>query len=317
MCKWCIGSVLWTFKDFNNRSVRMPAALCGVVGLKPTYGRIPHLGVLPLNWTVGMVGVLAATVEDALIVYAAISEHLLTDQLVSFPPHIRLPLLKNDRSVTNLKLAKYTEWFEYCDVDIKNTCCWALNLLQYHYGCKTLEVTLPELEEMRLAHYITIGCECDASFGVDFAKLGMARSGGDTRIALYVYKSFSSREFLIAQRIRSRQMYIHMEIFKKANVIVTPTTGVTAYRLQEDALSYGEFDYSTSAAMLRFQVAGNFLGLPAVTVPIGYDRFGMPIGIQFIGRPWSEATLLHLACVTEALCSKRRRKPKHFYDVLK
>lgn len=62
-------------------------------------------------------------------------------------------------------------------------------------------------------------------------------------------------------------------------MIVTPTTGVTAYRLQEDALSYGEFDYANGAAMLRYQVAGNFLGLPAVTVPIGYDKFGMPIGL--------------------------------------
>lgn len=297
-------------------SVRMPAAMCGVVGLKPTYGRIPHLGVLPFNWTVGMVGVLAATVEDALIVYAAILGHLPTDRLVSFPPHTRLPLLENDKGVGNLKLAKYTKWFEHCDVDIRDTCRWALNLLQCHYGCKTLEVTLPELEEMRLAHYITIGCECDASLGVDFAKLGMARSGGDTRIALHVYKNFSSREFLNAQRLRSRQMYIHMEIFKKANVIVTPTTGVTAYRLQEDALSYGEFDYANGAAMLRYQVAGNFLGLPAVTVPIGYDKFGMPIGLQFIGRPWSEATLLHLAYAIEVLCIKERRKPKFFCDLL-
>ncbi|KAH9309481.1 hypothetical protein KI387_037392, partial [Taxus chinensis] len=280
-------------------SVRMPAALCGVVGFKPTYGRIPHSGVLPLNWTVGMIGVLAGTLEDALITYAAILGNLPTNWLVSLPPCINLPLLQNSGSVTNLKLAKYTKWFDHCDDAIRETCYQALNLLKSYYRCQILEVTLPELEEMRLAHYVTIGCECDASFGLDFEKLGVASSSGDTAIAFHVYKNFTSREFLNAQRIRFRQMYMHMEIFKEADVIVTPTTGVTAYHVQSDALKCGEFDYKNGAAMLRYQIAGNFLGLPAVTIPVGHDKFGMPIGLQFVGRPWSESTLLHLAHAME------------------
>ncbi|CAI0403989.1 unnamed protein product [Linum tenue] len=99
-------------------SVRMPAALCGVVGFKPTFGRVPHSGVLPLNWTVGMVGVLAGTVEDSLIVYAAISGD---SQKTSDPemknnkkpnptkPKLYLPLLESTSSVTNIKLARYKE----------------------------------------------------------------------------------------------------------------------------------------------------------------------------------------------------------------
>lgn len=297
-------------------SVRMPAALCGVVGFKPTCGRIPHLGVLPLNWTVGMVGVLAGTVEDALIVYSTIAGHLPTNQLASLQPCINLPLLQNRESITNLKLAKYTKWFDHCDDAIREACYEALNRLESYYGCQILEVTLPELEEMRLAHYVTIGCECDASFGLDFEKMGVRRSSGDTELAFHVYKNFTSRELLNAQRLRFRQMYMHMEIFKRANVIVTPTTGVTAYQVQPDTHKCGELDYKNGAAMLRFQIAGNFLGLPAITVPVGYDNYGMPIGLQFVGCPWSESTLLHLANAVEGFFCQEQRKPEVFYHLL-
>eukprot|EP01018_Ginkgo_biloba_P013467 Gb_08292 [translate_table: standard] len=297
-------------------SVRMPAALCGVVGLKPTFGCLSHSGVLPLNWTVGMVGVLAATVEDALIVYAAIYGPHPSNQLFSLLPQLRLPLLQTNDSIGDLKLAKYTKWFNDCDDAIRNTCHQALDLLEGHYGCKIVEVTLPEVEEMRLAHYVTIGCECNTSIGPDFENLGVAASGLDARFAFHVYRSFSSKEFLNAQRLRYRQMHYHMEIFKNANVIVAPTTGVTAYPIQADALKYGELDYINGAALMRYQVAGNFLGLPAVTVPVGYDKLGLPIGLQFIGRPWSEATLLHLASATEALFFKQCKQPEIFYDLL-
>ncbi|XP_058227024.1 fatty acid amide hydrolase-like isoform X2 [Rhododendron vialii] len=245
-------------------SVRMPAALCGVVGLKPTFGRVPHSGVLPLNWTVGMVGILAGTVEDAFIVYAAISDQSRTHQ----PTTVSI-----------------------------------------------VEVTVPEIEVMRLAHYLTIGSECSNAIACHLEKLDMAELGGDARVALSVYGAFNSREYLNAQKIRNRQMQFHKNIFAKADVIVTPTTGVTAYTLYDDALKTGELDYINGAALVRYQISGNFLGLPAVTVPVGYDKLGLPIGLQFIGRPWSEATLIHIAFAMQALCISDYKKPQVFYDL--
>ncbi|XP_038989834.1 uncharacterized protein LOC103701393 [Phoenix dactylifera] len=297
-------------------SVRMPAALCGVVGFKATSGRLSNSGTLPLNWTVGMPGILAATVEDALIVYAAISGNLSGHQ-APLQPKLSFPLLTSTQSITNIKLAKYGEWFNDCTSEIRNCCDQALQMLCKHYGWKTLAVTVPEIEEMRLAHYITIGSECTASLAPHLEKLNFAEIGWDARIALRVYRSFSSKDYLNAQRIRNRQMYFHKKIFERADVIVTPTTGVTAYPLLSDALNSGELDYINGAALVRFSIAGNFLGLPTITTMVGYDKGGMPIGLQFIGRPWSEATLLHLAFAMEALCIGSYRKPKVFYDLLK
>ncbi|XP_010243850.1 PREDICTED: fatty acid amide hydrolase-like isoform X2 [Nelumbo nucifera] len=270
-------------------SVRIPASLCGVIGFKPTFGRVSHSGVLPLNWTVGMVGILAGTVEDALIVYAAISGHHPSNQPTILPPKINLPLLKSEKSMSRFKIAKYKE---------------------------TVDVTLPEIEVMRLAHYLTIGSECNASIRPHLEKMDVAELGCDARVALRIYGAFNSREYLNAQRIRNRQMHFYKHILERADFIVIPTTGVTAYPIMEDALKYGDFDYINGAALVRYQIAGNFLGLPAVTVPVGYDKSGMPIGLQFIGRPWSESTLLHIAFAVQVLSIQSYRKPKVFYNLL-
>ncbi|KAK9265597.1 hypothetical protein L1049_019667 [Liquidambar formosana] len=298
-------------------SVRMPAALCGTVGFKPTFGRVSHSGVLPLNWTVGMVGILAGTIEDAYIVYAAISGQLPSHQSTTSLPKVYFPLLKSTKSISNIKLAKYGEWFNDCSDDIQKCCSHALEKLHECYGWETVEVTIPEIEAMRLAHYLTIGSECSSLLSSHLKKLNMAELGWDVRVALCVYGAFNSKEYLNAQRMRNRQMQLHKNIFAKADVIVTPTTGVTAYPIMDDALESGELDYINGAALIRYQIAGNFLGLPAVTLPVGYDKLGLPIGLQFIGKPWSEPMLIHIAFAMQELCISDCRKPKVFYDLLK
>ncbi|CAL2257495.1 unnamed protein product [Prunus armeniaca] len=284
-------------------SVRMPAALCGVVGFKPTFGRVPHSGVLPLNWTVGMVGILAGTVEDAFIVYAAISCQLPPRQL-SVSPKVNFPLLNSTKPISSIKLAKYGEWFNDCSDDIRECCSNALERLQKKYGWKTVEVTIPEIEMMRLAHYVTIGSECSTSLSSFLEKLDFKELGWDARVALAVYGAFSGKEYIKAQKIRNRQMQFHMNLFTQVDVIVSPTIGVTAYTILDDALNTGELDYINGAALVRYSIAGNFLGLPAVTVPVGYDKSGLPIGLQLIGKPWSEATLIHIALAMQCQSSQ-------------
>ncbi|CAN1284569.1 Fatty acid amide hydrolase [Linum perenne] len=92
-----------------------------------------------------------------------------------------------------------------------------------------------------------------------------------------------------------RIMYHHMEIFKNVDVIVTPTTGTTAPLIPRGALKYGESDMKTTGYLMRFITAPNLIGLPAISVPVGYDNQGLPVGLQLIGRPWGEATILRLA----------------------
>uniref|UniRef100_A0A453HLY4 Amidase domain-containing protein n=1 Tax=Aegilops tauschii subsp. strangulata TaxID=200361 RepID=A0A453HLY4_AEGTS len=222
-------------------SVRMPAALCGVVGFKPTAGRLSNSGLLPLNWTVGVPGILAATVEDALIAYAAMVDQ---SRPAHSQPQLNLPMLTSTHCMPNIRLARYGKWFNDSSDNIRGCCDKALQILRAHYGWETVDVTVPEVEEMRLAHYVTMGAECSASLAAKYLeKLDKSEIGWDVRIALSAYGSFSSRAYLNAQRIRNRQMYFHNKIFETADAIVTPMTGVTAYALQDDALRTGELDY--------------------------------------------------------------------------
>ncbi|KAG2399354.1 Fatty acid amide hydrolase [Vigna angularis] len=169
---------------------------------------------------------------------------------------------------------------------------------------------------MRLAHYITIGSESSTALD-SFKEKNFGELGWDVRVAQSIYGAFSGMEYLKAQKMRNRQLQFHKKIFAEADVIVSPTTGVTAYPIQDDAIQTGELDYVNGAALVRYSIAGNFLGLPAVTVPVGFDRLGLPIGLQFIGRPWSEATLIHLAFAVQAICMSEYKKPKVYYDLLR
>ncbi|KAL1539004.1 fatty acid amide hydrolase-like [Salvia divinorum] len=296
-------------------SVRLPAALCGVVGFKPTFSRVPHQGVLPINYTIGMVGILAATVEDALIAYAAIAGA--DESATTAVPRVGLPLLKSANYMSdNIKIARYGKWFDDCTDNIKACCSNAVAKLSDKYGWKTVEVTIPEIEVMRLSHYTTIGSECSNSIKNYLQNVNKEEIGWDVRVGLAVYDSFDSNEYLIAQKMRRRQLQFHEKIFSIADVIVTPTVGVTAYTIKDDALKTGELDYINGAALVRYQIAGNFLGLPAVTVPVGYDRSGLPIGLQFIGKPWSESLLIYIASAMQALCISGCKKPEVFYDML-
>ncbi|XP_028071648.1 fatty acid amide hydrolase-like isoform X4 [Camellia sinensis] len=271
-------------------SIRIPSSLCGVVGLKTTYGRIDMTGSLCDAGTVEIIGPIASNVEDLMLVYATVLGSSPSDRISLRPSLPCLPNLSSHESsnaLGALRLGKYTEWFnDVFSTDISQKCGNILKLLLEKHGCKTIEIVIPELHEMRMAHLVSIGSE---------ALCGLAPVCEDGR----------------------RIMYYHTEIFKKVDVIVTPTTGMTAPVIPREALACGETNLQVTGNLMRFIIAGNLLGLPAISVPVGYDKQGLPIGLQLIGRPWGEATILRLAAAVEELCAETKKKPMSFYDILK
>jgi Asp-tRNA(Asn)/Glu-tRNA(Gln) amidotransferase A subunit family amidase len=170
---------------------------------------------------------------------------------------------------------------------------------------------------MRTAHVVSIGSESFCDLNPHYKAGRRTEFTLDTRTSLALFGSFSSTDYVASQCIRRRIMHYHMEAFKKVDVIATPTTGMTAPKIPPSALKSGESDYVVSAYLMRFIIAGNLLGLPAITVPVGHDKQGLPIGLQLIGRPWGEASLLRVAAAVEDLCLKKRSRPAAFYDILK
>uniref|UniRef100_R7WES0 Glutamyl-tRNA(Gln) amidotransferase subunit A n=1 Tax=Aegilops tauschii TaxID=37682 RepID=R7WES0_AEGTA len=301
-------------------SVRIPSSLCGIIGLKTTFGRTNMTGVLCDCGTAEVASPLTASVEDSVLVYSALAGCRPMDKLTLRPLPLCVPNLvssENNDILQSVKVGKYTEWFhDVSDIEISNTCEDALSLLRNTFGCQIEEIILPELLEMRTAHLVTIGSEGFCQLNAHYQEGRRTEMTLDTRGSLALFGSFTSADYVASQRLRRRMMYYHMEAFRKVDVIATPTTGITAPRIPPSALK-GESDYIVSAKLMQFIVAGNFLGFPAITVPVGHDKQGLPIGLQLIGRPWGEASLLRVASAVEELCLKRRNRPSTFYDILK
>ncbi|CAL9051511.1 unnamed protein product [Musa banksii] len=314
ICSAAVGT------DGGGCSVRIPSSLCGIVGLKTTFARTDMTGSLCDCGTVEVVSPLAATVEDAMLVYAAMAGSSRADRISLNPSPLCCPNLSSSNNLNilqSVRLGKYTEWFnDVSNNDISNKCEDAVNLLSANFGCQIIEITLPELEEMRTAHVVSIGSESLCGLNAYRGERKYSELTLDTRTSLALFRSFSAADYVAAQRLRRRIMYYYMEAFKKVDIIVTPTTGITAPKIPLSSLQYGESNYETSGYLMRFILAGNLLGLPAISVPIGYDKQGLPIGLQLIGRPWSEASILRVAFAVEELYLGHRKRPSQFYDVL-
>ncbi|KAK9018875.1 hypothetical protein V6N11_033920 [Hibiscus sabdariffa] len=255
------------------------------------------------------------------LMYAAILGSSPEDRISLKPSPPCLPVLsslENSKILGSLRLGKYTEWFnDVHSTDISDVSEDVLNLLSKSHGCKTIEIVIPEIHEMRTAHLVSIGSESLCSLNPDLEDGKGVKLTYDTRANMALFRTFTASDYVAGQCLRRRIMHYHMEIFKKVDVIVTPTTGMTAPKIPASSLENGESNMQITGYLMRFIIAGNLLGLPALTVPVGYDKQGLPIGLQLIGRPWGEATILRLASAIEELCAKSRKKPASFYDILK
>ncbi|XP_043713622.1 fatty acid amide hydrolase-like [Telopea speciosissima] len=302
-------------------SVRIPSSLCGVVGLKTTYGRTDMKGSLCNCGTVEIIGPIASTVEDVMLVYAAILGSSTADRISLNPSPPCLPNLttyESSNALRSIRLGKYTEWFnDVYSTDISDKCEDVLNMILRTHGCEIKEIAIPDLREMRTAHIVSIGSESLCGLNPDCEDGKNAQLTLDTRTNLALFRSFSASDYVASQRLRRRIMHHHMEIFKKVDIIVTPTTGITAPEIPPGSLNQGETNLQVSGYLMRFILAANLLGLPAISVPIGHDKQGLPIGLQLIGRPWAEASILRLASAVEELSADSRKRPSTFYDILK
>jgi Asp-tRNA(Asn)/Glu-tRNA(Gln) amidotransferase A subunit family amidase len=292
-------------------SIRIPASLCGVVGLKATWSRVSEHGAAPLCWSVAHVGPLAASARDAALAYAIIAgpDERDPSSLNQPPPH--LDGLGNT-NVEGLRLGVYTPWFEHAEPDVVS-CCRALLRELENRGAKIVEVEIPDLELGRLAHAITILSEmATAMEPYDAAHRG--KYGHGVRISLTLARELTNRDYVRAQQVRTR-LTAHLErVLASVDAVVTPATAITAPPIGPQMLPYGETNLDVTSALMRFAFPTNLTGHPSISVPAGYDRAGLPVGLQFIGRAWEEHLLLRLAEVTEELVE--RRAPRVHYRLL-
>ena len=276
-------------------SIRVPAALCGAVGLKPTWGRISEHGAAPLCWSVAHLGPIAATVEDAAILYRVIAGPDPSDPNTLTQPAVHLDEGSRD-DLTGLRVGVYSAWFDHCHPAIRQSARAAVDRLVAR-GARPVEIVIPQLDEIRIAHAITILSEMATA--MDRHRNQFDRLAPATRINLTLGASFASVDYVRAQRMRRRAMGHFAHIFEQVDVIATPSTALPAPLPPDGGEPWGWSDLSTVTELMRYAAPANLTGLPGITVPVGYTDDGLPIGLQLMAGPWQEALLLRMAHAVE------------------
>ena len=292
-------------------SIRIPAALCGVVGLKATFGRVSEHGAAPLCWSVAHVGPIAASVDDTAILYSIIAGADKQDYWSMRQPPVHLYGMNWDE-LKGMKFGIYPEWFKDASADVVARCENAIKLLE-NAGAEKMEIEIPNLDAFRIAHAITISSEMAMAMDQYYDK-HRKDFGLDVRINLAMARSFTSRDYIKAQRVRTLAKKEFQRVLNDVDVIITPATARTAPPIPNDALPNGESNLEVLTELMRFSSMANLTGLPALSVPVGYDSEGLPVGMQLIGRAWEESMLLRLAKVVEN--GIENRKPSLWYQML-
>ena len=294
-------------------SIRIPSSFCGLVGLKSTFGRVSEQGAIPLDWSVAHIGPLAGSATDAALIYGLIAG---SDPADSFSLHQPVPSLKgwDNLKLKGLKLGVYWQWFRHADSEVVAAC--EAMLKQYEaMGCEIHEITIPNLEANRIAHSITIVTEMAQAMNSVYDNDHRFKEHGlDVRVNLALARQLAATDYVLAQRVRTRMMNHFHEVFQQVDMVITPSTAIAAPPIKKGALPDGDSDLTTTIEIMRFATTANLTGHPAISFPVGYTQKGLPIGMQAIGRPWEESTLLRMALAAEQVVE--RKAPQVYYKLL-
>ena len=313
------------FGSDGGGSVRIPAALCGVVGLKPTYGAFDNTGLLPLSFTVGMAGPLCSSMLDL-----AISLDLMSRKKTKGEEEggegegegegrtVSLEGVGEER-LDGLRVGVYWDFFNDAEEEVVRVCRGAVGRLEA-LGAAVVEVKIPELEETRVAHALTIMAETCTSMLPDmephFSDINL-----ESLMVLSAGFQFSAVEYVNAQKQRTRAVEAMKHVFRSVDVLVMPATGCVAPTIPKEALSQGASIGTASGDVMRFSFLGNLTGLPGLVLPVGYSRGGggggsLPIGLQVMGPWYQEALLLKVGWAMEASGFFPLQRPGVHYQVL-
>ncbi|CAG8443463.1 amidase signature enzyme [Rhizophagus irregularis] len=289
-------------------SVRIPSSFCGIYGLKTTCGRFSDDGQYPLAHSVAVSGPMAASVDDLALAYYVMAGKDPKDPNTLHQPLPTLHGFHVTNKLSDLKIGVYSMWNKQVDNPAITT---ALNNFIDELklrGAKIIEIKIPELEEARIAHLLTIGTELTTVAKRHKDKMHLFSC--PTRSNINVMKLATASDYIVSQQVRTRIMRTLNNLFSnQVDLILTPATAITAPKIYPRALAHGEVDVTMISDIMRFVQLANFAGVPAVSVPAGYDDNNLPIGLQFIAKWYDEATLLRIAKTSEEILGNRRKKP--------
>ena len=289
-------------------SIRMPAAACGVVGLKATFGRVSRDGIVPHSWSLDHAGPLTRSVADAAILMNVLAGYDPADPACRDEPvpDYRAVL---ERPIGGLRLGVCrNHFFEDNQEDVERAVEAAIHDLAGQ-GATVVAFTIPNLAYGLAAIFAIELASSTAYHDVSLREGRVQHYTPDVRQLVEIGRFVTGSDYLRAEQVRAVLMEDFRRALDRVDVILGPTTPITAWKVGEWTARIGDRDESVLAASWRFTFPYNLTGLPAISVPCGFDRHGLPIGLQIAGRPFDEATVLRVAHAYERTHEWKERAP--------
>ncbi len=281
-------------------SIRIPASFCGVVGLKPTFGRISRDGIVPHSWSLDHAGPLTRSVADAALLLGVLAGHDPADPATLAAPVGDYAAATRDATAAGLRVAVIRNHFfdrNQPDVDaaVEDAIRWF-----GAQGASIQETRLPNLA-YGLGAIFAIELASSAAYHDRALQDGRTRHyTSDVRNLVEMGRLVTGADLLKAEQVRRLLMQDFARVLADADIIIGPTEPVTAPPIGATTVRVADGQESALAATWRLTYPYNLTGMPAISLPCGFDRDGLPIGLQIAARPLGEATLLRAAAAYEA-----------------
>jgi len=288
-------------------SIRIPSALCGLVGLKPTYGRLSRYGITPLSWSQDHPGPITRTVEDCALVMNAVAGYDPRDTSSA-----NISISDFTQALTNkikgLKVGVPKEFFEEpIDSEVEHSVRNAIELLS-QLGAEVLEISWPMYHESKAISSTILMAEA-TTYHSQLMKQHSSNLDPKVRLRLEAGYFISAVDYLQAQRARRLFYQRSCDLFKKVNLLAGPTVPIPACKIGTEEVQIGKTRLGVLPALSQYTRSFNLTGFPTITVPCGFSKNGLPIGFQMAGKPFDEMTVLRAAFAYEQATDWHQRRP--------
>jgi aspartyl-tRNA(Asn)/glutamyl-tRNA(Gln) amidotransferase subunit A len=282
-------------------SIRIPAALCGVVGLKPTYGRVSLRGVFPLSWNLDHAGLLTRTVKDAALVLQVIAGYDAQDP-ASIKMEVEDYVNRLEEKINGKKFALVVGgYIQESDAEVISAVNETAEVFSA-LGAKVEKVEMDFLREAGQANGVMVQAD-GAAYHRERLREHPDWFGADVRQRLETGRDTSSTVYSLARRTQAERSRRFAQFFETHDFLLLPTTPITAPLIE------GNDAVEQAKRLTRFTAPFNLTGLPAISIPCGFSKEGLPIGLQIVAKAWNEAAVLGAAYAYECETHWGKRRP--------
>ena len=292
-------------------SIRLPSAINGITGLRPTVGRVSNAGVIPLAWSMDTVGPMARTAEDCALMFNALAGHDHKDPGTATVGTVDYTTDLN-RGVEGLRVGVIRDYFlAHLQKPVHDAVTEALATLE-RAGAQIIDVTAEHIHG-NISAQLTIESAEPSAYHQRWLRERPDDYGEDVRLLLEVGEMLLATHYIQAQRYRALLRSEFLEAFKSVDVFICPTLPFTATRVGEVWVEIEDgAPEDMLSAIMQFTGVPSLTGLPALAVPCGFDGDELPIGMQVIGRPFDESTVLRVGAAYQQMTHFHEQAPPAF-----